>query len=184
VTVRTFTETSRESPRPPPADSRERAEQRIDRECLPSRENLCPAASSRTPGSGLSRHRGLATAVPIVDAFESQLGFLWKRLWDPGPRPHVPFASGSCFSEPGRRSPTSATSVDARAHPTSCRSSHASEAFAPLLAGTNRCQLRWPGAVLPRRGPANRALHAPAFARGVPLAWTKQTARAGALERR
>jgi len=27
---------------------------------------------------------------------------------------------------------------------TSCRSSHASEAFAPLLAGTNRCQLRWP----------------------------------------
>jgi len=29
---------------------------------------------------------------------------------------------------------------------TSCRSSHASEAFAPLLAGTNRCQLRWPPA--------------------------------------
>jgi hypothetical protein len=27
---------------------------------------------------------------------------------------------------------------------TSCRSSHASGAFAPLLAGTNRCQLRWP----------------------------------------
>lgn len=27
---------------------------------------------------------------------------------------------------------------------TSCLSSHASEAFAPLLAGTNRCQLRWP----------------------------------------
>jgi hypothetical protein len=25
----------------------------------------------------------------------------------------------------------------------SCLSSHASEAFAPLLAGTNRCQLRW-----------------------------------------
>jgi len=32
---------------------------------------------------------------------------------------------------------------DARAHPTSVRSSHASGAFAPLLAGTNRCRLRW-----------------------------------------
>jgi len=33
--------------------------------------------------------------------------------------------------------------IDARAHPTSVRPSHASEAFAPLLAGTNRCRLRW-----------------------------------------
>jgi len=37
----------------------------------------------------------------------------------------------------------------------SCRSSLASEAFAPLLAGTNRCQLRWPlrrvAAVVSRR---------------------------------
>jgi hypothetical protein len=33
---------------------------------------------------------------------------------------------------------------DARAHPSSCRPSHASGAFAPLLAGTNRCRLRWP----------------------------------------
>jgi len=48
------------------------------------------------------------------------------------------------FFEPRRRSPTSATEYDARAHPTSHRSSHASEAFAPLHAGTNRCQLRWP----------------------------------------
>jgi hypothetical protein len=56
----------------------------------------------------------------------------------------------------------------------SCRSSHASEAFAPLLAGTNRCQLRWPPHTLPCGKPASRALHAPAFARFVPLAWTRQ----------
>jgi len=48
------------------------------------------------------------------------------------------------FSEPRRRSPTSATYYDARAHPTSRRSSRASETFVPLLAGTNRCRLRWP----------------------------------------
>jgi hypothetical protein len=56
----------------------------------------------------------------------------------------------------------------------SCRPSHASEAFAPLLAGTNRCQLRWPLHTLPCGRPASRALHAPAFARCVPLAWTRQ----------
>jgi len=41
----------------------------------------------------------------------------------------------------------------ARAHPTSVRSSHASGAFAPLLAGTNRCRLRW----LPQDVAASRA---------------------------
>ena len=66
----------------------------------------------------------------------------------------------------------------------SCRPSHASEAFAPLLAGTNRCQLRWPLHTLPCGEPASRALHTPAFARCAPLAWTRQSARAEALERR
>ncbi len=72
---------------------------------------------------------------------------------------------------------------NARAHPTSVRSSHASGAFAPLLAGTNRCRLRWPCDALPHRGPASHVLHAPACARRVPLAWTGQT-RAEAPERR
>jgi hypothetical protein len=67
----------------------------------------------------------------------------------------------------------------------SCLSSHASGAFTPLLAGTNRCQLRWPfRRVAAWGGPASRALHTPAFARCVPLAWTRQSARAEALERR
>jgi len=44
---------------------------------------------------------------------------------------------------------------DARAHPTSVRSSHASGAFAPLLAGTNRCRLRWSHGASPHRRPAN-----------------------------
>jgi hypothetical protein len=59
---------------------------------------------------------------------------------------------------------------------TSRRSSHASGAFAPLLAGTNRCRLRWPprcvaasGACEPR--PAQAGLR-----RRVPLAWTRQIA--------
>jgi len=47
------------------------------------------------------------------------------------------------FYEPRRCLLTSATVIDARAHPTSVRPSHASGAFAPLLAGTNRCRLRW-----------------------------------------
>jgi len=38
-------------------------------------------------------------------------------LREPGPRPRARLPAGSRFSEPGRRSPTSATDVDARAHP-------------------------------------------------------------------
>lgn len=54
--------------------------------------------------------------------------------------------------------------IDARAHPTSVRSSHASGAFAPLLAGTNRCRLRWFHGALPHQEPASHGLFAPAFA--------------------
>jgi hypothetical protein len=70
--------------------------------------------------------------------------------------------------------------IDARAHPTSVRSSHASGAFAPLLAGTNRCRLRWFHGALPHWEPASHGLFAPAFARRVPLAWTGQTVGRGA----
>jgi len=45
---------------------------------------------------------------------------------------------------------------DTWAHPASVRSPHASGAFlAPLLAGTNRCQLRRLGGALPHRQPAS-----------------------------
>jgi len=58
---------------------------------------------------------------------------------------------------------------DARAHPTSVRPSHASGAFAPLLAGTNRCRLRW-STMRRRTGDLRASIrHAPACARCVPL---------------
>jgi hypothetical protein len=142
---------------------------------LPSDELLRPATPSRAPGSGLPRTRGLATAV-------SGCRHLFTSLWiladtTDGQAPvHVPRCQReSRFSGPRHRSPTSATCFcDARAHPTSLRSSHASGAFAPLLAGTNRCRLRWP----PRCIAAPRACEPrPArlgFHRCVPLAWTRQ----------
>jgi len=104
----------------------------------------------------------------------------------PGRAPvHAPLCHWeSRFSEPGLRLPTSATLNDARAHPTSARSSHASGAFAPLLAGTNRCQLRRPprcvaasGACEPR--PARDGSTRVAFhLRGGSKSWV------GVLERR
>jgi len=66
----------------------------------------------------------------------------------------------SRFSGSRHRSTTSAT-FTTRGHTlTSVRSSHASGAFAPLLAGIHRCRLRRPGDVLPHRRPASRNLHA------------------------
>jgi len=76
-----------------------------------------------------------------------------------------PFASGvSRFSEPWCRSSTSATDSTREHTLSSRRSSHASEAFAPLLAGTNRCRLRRSTRTLPPRRPASRDPRAPAFA--------------------
>jgi hypothetical protein len=62
-------ESSRGPPRPPSARSRERDGHRDDPRCLPSSEDLCPAAPFRAPGSGLFQLRGLATAVLASDAF-------------------------------------------------------------------------------------------------------------------
>lgn len=45
----------------------------------------------------------------------------------------------------------------------SCLSSHASEAFAPLLAGTNRCQLRWPFRRVAARGTGEPRTARPGF---------------------
>jgi hypothetical protein len=58
-----------EPPRPPSTRSRERASRMSDPRCLPSSKNLCPATLSRASGSGVSRLRGLATAIPVLDAF-------------------------------------------------------------------------------------------------------------------
>jgi len=106
-------------------------------------------------------------------------------LREPGPRPRARLPAGSRFSEPGRRSPTSATDVDARAHPIELSVLAREWGFHPAT----RWHQPMPVALaLPPRcrvgGPASRALHTPAFARCVPLAWTRQSARAEALERR
>jgi len=77
-----------------------------------------------------------------------------RRLFTPGcpcehPRAGLPstcpVANGShASSSLGAACRLLQPEYDARAHPSSCRPSHASGAFAPLLAGTNRCRLRWP----------------------------------------
>jgi hypothetical protein len=142
---------------------------------------FAPRRPFERPAPALCRHHGVATAMPDVDD-------LWpgRILSDPvelDPRSREPLPADSRFSGSRRRSPISATDNDARAHPSSHRSSHASGALAPLLAGTNRCRLRWPGDASPHRGPANHDLHATACARRVPLAWTEQVAGRSAREK-
>jgi len=112
----------------------------------------------RAPGSGLPRLHGFATIVPVIDAFAPS-----ESLAKPdgfGPRPRAPLPPGARFSEPRRRPLTSATEFDARTHPTSRRSSHASKAFTPLHAGTRTVPVAlasWcvaaPGACEPRSAP-------------------------------
>jgi len=61
-----------------------------------------------------------------------------------GPRPRAPLPAGINASlSLGVTRRLLQPCYDARAHPSSRRSSRASGAFAPLLAGTNRCRLRW-----------------------------------------
>lgn len=106
-------------------------------------------------------------------------------LREPGPRPRARLPAGSRFSEPRasfadfcnryRRAGTPDRAVCPR---TRVRLSPRY----PLAPTDASCV--GPSAALPRGGPASRALHAPAFARCVPLAWTGQSARAEALERR
>jgi hypothetical protein len=164
-----------EPPRPPSTLPRERGGCSDDPGHLPSDELLCPATPSRAPGSGLP---GSAAWPPRFSGCRHLFTSLWilADTTDGQAPVHVPRCQReSRFSGPRHRSPTSATCFcDARAHPTSLRSSHASGAFAPLLAGTNRCRLRWPPrcvaapwACEPR--PARLGFH-----RCVPLAWTRQ----------
>lgn len=129
-----------------------------------------PAPDSPAPRLG---HRG----VPVVDTFSPACGSL--RIPPTARPPSTCPAANGCHASLGlgiARRLLQPVLCDARAHPTSLRSSHASGAFAPLLAGTNRCRLRRPrrcvaapGACEPR--PARLGFH-----RCVPLAWTRQIA--------
>jgi len=109
--------------------------------CLPSSKDRRPATPSRAPGFGLRLHCDLAAAMQEIDAFSPLLPLASHQ--EPVSRPRVPLPPETRFSEPRRSLPTSATIIDTRAHPTSVRPSHASEAFASLLAGINGCRLRW-----------------------------------------
>jgi hypothetical protein len=148
---------------------------------LPSDEDLCPATSSRTPGSGLARCKRLGHRC----SGRRHL-FTGRRTLSDPPVGRAPVHAPRCqresrFSEPRCRSSTSATlSCDARAHPTSRRSSHASGAFAPLLAGTNRCRLRRPPRCVAAPGACEPRSAHDGLRRRVPLAWTGQIAGRGA----
>jgi len=183
VIVRTFTK-PREPPRPPRTDSRERVSPDCDPGCLPSDENLCPATSFRTPGSGPFRLRGFATAAPVIDAVDPPVCPL-RSL----PGSLVPVHAPACHRD---RVSLNLSVVRRLLQPMSTRE-HTLRAVAPRtrvrlsprysLAPTDASCVG-PLHALPRGKPASRALHAPAFARCVPLAWTRQSARAEALERR
>jgi hypothetical protein len=137
-------ESFREPPRPPRAPSRERENPDRDPGCLPSGENLCPATSFRTPGSGLSRLRSLAAAVPVVDALVTRVSFLAEIFVSLVPV-HAPVCQRDRVSLNLGVVRRLLQPMSTRGHTlSSCLSSHASAAFTPLLAGTNRCQLRWP----------------------------------------
>jgi hypothetical protein len=148
---------------------------------LPSDEDLCPATPSRAPGSGLSRCERLGHRC----SGRRHL-FTGRRTLSDPPVGRAPVHAPRCqresrFSEPRCRSSTSATlSCDARAHPTSRRSSHASGAFAPLLAGTNRCRLRRPPRCVAAPGACEPRSARDGLRRRVPLAWTGQIAGRGA----
>jgi len=142
--------------------------------CLPSGEDLCPATPSRAPGSGLPRLHGLATAVPVVHAFEPPRESL-RIPRGLGPCPRAPLPPGvtllwtstsfADFCNRIRRAGTpDEPSILAREW--SFRSAarwHQPMPVALAAAGAS-----------PHRGPASRDPHAPAFARRVPLARTKQ----------
>ncbi len=155
-----------------------------DPECLPSRESLCPATFFRTPGSGLSRLRGLAAAVPVVDALVTPVSLLAEIFVSLVPV-HAPVCQRDHVSLNLSVVRRLLQPMSTRGHTlSSCLSSHASGAFTPLLAGTNRCQLRWPfrrvaawGAGEPRSAP-------PGSRAGCSTCVDEAVARAEALERR
>jgi hypothetical protein len=164
-----------EPPRPLSTRSRERASRTSDPRCLPSSKNPCPATPSRTPGSGVPRFRGLATATPVLDTF-SPPGDL-AELSEAGPPSTRPAANGRHASlDPGVACRLLQPDTTRGHTLTSVRPSHASGAFAPLLAGTNRCRLRWPVDALPPRWPASRDPYTATCVRRVPLAWTGRIA--------
>jgi len=159
-------------PRPPSARSRERASWTNDPRCLPSNKNLCPATPSRAPGSGVSRFRGLATAIPVLDAFSPPRALADSR--GPGPRPRAPLPTGDTLLW------TSAPLADfcnlkQRAGTPNERSILAREwSFRPATRRHQPMPVALALDTLPHRGPASLDLHAPACARRVPLAWTGQ----------
>lgn len=110
------------------------------------------------------------SASPLLGAEASKS----NEIEELGPRPRTPLPPGARFSEPRRRPLTSATEFDARTHPTSCRSSHASKGFHPATDRYQTVRLRRPHGALPHRGPASRDLHREGFRHRVPLAWTEQ----------
>jgi len=82
----------------------------------------------------------------------------------------------SRFFEPGDACRLLQPIYDARAHPASVRSSHASGALAPLHADTRWVPVALTRDTLPHRRPVSRILLTMAFAHRDPLAWTSQTA--------
>jgi hypothetical protein len=126
-----------EPPRPPSDRPRERAARETTRDDF----HLAKAFAPRCPFGHPARAYPGAVALPPRYRLSTPLlpGELLRapRAWVPV---HAPRCHGTRFSEPRRRSPTSATEFDARTHPTSCRSCEPQSAHAGIH---RRVPLAW-----------------------------------------
>jgi len=149
----------------------------IERKPLPrdvlSNVRLGPLPAPRLCHRGAGRRR-----LSTLD--RPREGILERR----GPRPRARLPAGSRFSEPGHRSPTSATDVDARTHPNEPLFLAREWDFRPATRWHQPMPVALALSRVATRRAASHALHEPACARCVPLAWTRQAAWAEAVERR
>jgi len=176
--VRTFTETSREQPRSPLCllawTSRPRKRSgapSIERKPLP-RDVLSNARLGSLPAPRLGHRDAGRRRFWIHRTRTTFRRFLGSSS---DSRPHVRLPAGRASLNLGAVRRLLQPIVDARAHPFELLCLRTRVRLPPhySLAPTDAsCVGRT--AALPQRWPANRALHAPAFARSVPLAWTKQ----------
>jgi hypothetical protein len=113
-----------------------------DPRCLPSNESHRPrgalsSARLRPGPAARCGHRATGLRRPLARPDT-------LRIRSSSTPVHATVASGVRLSGSRCRSPTSATFATRGHTRRAIRSSHASGAFAPLLAGTNRCRLRRP----------------------------------------
>jgi hypothetical protein len=134
---------SNRPPRPPQSARVNDANQKTIQGAFHRSRTFAPQRPLGRPAPDFTRPAAWPPRFPLPTPLHPRGSFR-----DPS-RAGPPSTSSRCqqglrFSRPRSSLADFCNRYDVRAHPSSCRSSHASGAFAPLLAGTNRCRLRWP----------------------------------------